>query len=347
MGSSDLYRQAGVDIDTGNAAVSLMRAAVESTHGPRVLSSAGLFGGAYALQGDTVLVASADSVGTKVRLCALLGRHSSAGVDLVNHCVNDVLTTGALPLFFLDYFASSQVVPDIVAKVVEGLASACREAGCALLGGETAELPGMYVPGEYDVAGFIVGSVRRDMLLDGSDIRPGDVLIGLPSAGLHTNGFSLVHHVLSGGGSRTVSPEMLTTPDADLGAAPADLLLGHHHSYLHVVAPLLEERLIKGIAHITGGGLIENLPRVLPEGLSVAIDPSSWSPPAVFGWLQRRGKVSSEEMFRVFNMGVGLVLYAGGASADTILDRVPSSWVLGQVSEGGEPRVRFDGTTDA
>lgn len=331
-----------MDIDAGNRAVSLMRAAVESTHGPQVLSGTGLFGGLYALDGDTVLVASTDSVGTKVRLAALLGRHSSVGIDLVNHCVNDILTTGARPLFFLDYFASSQTVPEIVASVVEGLAEACRTAGCALLGGETAELPGMYVPGEYDVAGFVIGSVRREEMLDSDYVSAGDVLIGLPSAGLHTNGFSIVHSILSGGVAQPISPQALLAPDEELGVPLADVLLEPHRSYLDVVAPLLSERQVLAIAHITGGGMIENLPRVLPDGLSARVDTTSWRPPAIFGWLKRRGNVSDTEMFRVFNMGVGMVLTVSAEVSEGVISRVPGAWRLGEVVEGGE-RVQLTG----
>lgn len=343
----EAYKRAGVDIDSGNRAVELMRAAVQSTHGPRVVSGTGLFGGMYALGDDTVLVASTDSVGTKLRLSSLLGRHEWVGIDLVNHCVNDVLTTGARPLFFLDYYASSRTVPEVVAGVVEGLAQACREAGCALLGGETAELPGMYAPGEYDIAGFVVGSVRREDLLDGARIKPGDMLLGLPSAGLHTNGFSLVHSILTDGGAHAVDIEALQAPDEELGAPLADLLLEPHRSYLGPVTPLIERRKIKGIAHITGGGLMENVPRVLPEGLSARIDTDSWTPAPIFGWLQRRGDVSRAEMFRVFNMGAGLVLVVAADDAQYLIDELSGAWVLGEVVESNGPRVQLAGESGA
>lgn len=335
--SSEVYRQAGVDIDSGNRAVDLMRAAVRSTHGPQVLTGPGLFGGAFALDADTVLVASTDSVGTKLRVAARLGRHRGIGVDLVNHCVNDILTLGARPLFFLDYFATSSLDPAVASEVVSGLAAACREAGCALLGGETAELPGMYVPGEYDVAGFIVGSVERGSLLDGTRVRAGDALLALPSSGLHTNGFSLVNRILEGGtGSKPVTEEMLLAPDASLGGALADVLLEPHRSYFDAASPLLEEGLVRALAHITGGGLIENLPRALPQGLSARVDTTTWTPQPVFDWIARMGDVSPAEMYRVFNMGVGLVLVVPVEAEEDVLARLPDAWRLGEVMQGGE-----------
>ncbi len=334
--TSEAYKRSGVDIEGGNRAVELMRSAVQSTHGPQVLAGTGAFGGAYALDGDTVLVASTDSVGTKVRLASRLGRHRGIGLDLVNHCVNDVLAMGARPLFVLDYFASSKVLPEAVAEIVQGIADACRGAGAALLGGETAELPGMYMQGEYDIAGFIVGMVPRDRLLPNS-VRSGDVLIGLPSSGLHTNGFSLVHHILSREGLD--APEALLSPRQGLPQPLADLLLEPHKSYFPEVWPLLEARLVRGIAHITGGGLIENLPRSLPVGLQARVDVSTWHPPAIFGWLQERGAVTSDEMYRVFNMGVGMVLIVSPADRDAVLDGIAGSWLIGEVTEGTEPFV--------
>ena len=332
--TGDAYKRAGVDIDAGNRAVELMRSAVLSTHGPRVLAGAGLFGGAYSLC-DTVLVASTDSVGTKLRLASRLGRHRGIGLDLVNHCANDVLCLGARPLFFLDYFASSRLHPEVVAEVVDGLAAACRDAGCALLGGETAELPGIYAPGEYDIAGFIVGSVARDRLLDSSRAREGDTLIALPSSGLHTNGYSLVHSILEGGdGHEPLSDAELLEYDEALGGSLADVLLEPHRSYLPLVSPLLDRGTVRAIAHITGGGLPENLPRCLPEGLGARVDASSWTPPPVFNWLQERGAVSSREMYRVFNMGVGLVLVVAPEDAPGLLAELPGAWPLGEVVEG-------------
>ena len=335
--SGEVYRQAGVDIDSGNRAVDLMHAAVRSTHGPQVLTGPGLFSGAYALDGDTVLVASTDSVGTKLRIAAQLGRHAGIGVDLVNHCVNDILTLGARPLFFLDYFATSSIDPAIVSEVVGGLAAACREAGCALLGGETAELPGMYVPGEYDVAGFVVGSVQRRGLLDGARVRVGDALLALPSSGPHTNGFSLVNQILEvGEGSGSMTEATLLAHDATLGASLADVLLEPHRSYLGPVLPLLEDGLVRALAHITGGGIVENVPRALPQGLSARVETTTWNSPPVFNWIAQKGGVSRAEMYRVFNMGVGLVLVVAAEAADEVLARLPEAWRLGEVVQGGE-----------
>lgn len=327
----DAYRRAGVDIDAGNEAVRLMCAAVASTHGPQVLSGTGFFGGAYSLDHSTVLVASTDSVGTKLRLSSRLGRHSDVGVDLVNHCVNDVLTLGATPLFFLDYFATSALQPQVTAAVVEGIALACREAGCALLGGETAELPGMYVSGEYDVAGFIVGGVSSDRMLGAERVRAGDVLLGLPSSGPHTNGFSLIHKILEG---RSMSVQQLQAHDAVLGGSLADLLLAPHRSYLTAIKPLLRSGTLKALAHITGGGLLENLPRCLPSHLSAVVDLAAWETPRVFRWLQERGSVSEREMYRVFNMGVGMVVIVAAADAPSILAALDGAWEIGRVHDG-------------
>lgn len=343
---SEAYRRAGVDIDAGNRAVELMRAAVASTHGRQVLAGTGAFGGAYALGGEDVLVASADSVGTKLRLNALVGRHRDVGVDLVNHCANDVLAMGARPLFFLDYYASSRVVPEVVAAVVEGLAEACRAAACALLGGETAELPGMYAPGAYDIAGFMVGMARRGELLDGSRVRAGDVLVALPSSGLHTNGFSLVHHVLSDGGSAPITARALRRVVPELGGSLEDALLEPHRSYLPDVLPLVRRGDVHAVAHITGGGIVENVPRVIPDGLCAHVDTRSWTPPPIFGWLRDRGGITDEEMYRVFNMGAGLVLVLAQAHLPQVLAGCPGAWIIGEVTEG-EQRLSLSGVGDA
>ncbi|MDP9351137.1 MAG: phosphoribosylformylglycinamidine cyclo-ligase [Chloroflexota bacterium] len=330
----DAYRRAGVDIDAGNVAVSLMRSAVSSTHGPGVLSTTGSFGGAFRFGDGAVLVASTDSVGTKLRLSSRLGRHADVGVDLVNHCINDILTVGARPLFFLDYFATSALDPEHVAQVVTGVAAACRDAGCALLGGETAELPGMYMPGEYDVAGFIVGSVSEHEMLGPHRVEARDVLLGLPSSGPHTNGFSLINRLLGDRASAFVSDKELERTDPGLGGSLADLLLAPHRSYLPTVAPLLESEALHAIAHITGGGLIENLPRCLPPHLSASVQLNSWTPPPVFGWVQRKGQVTLDEMYRVFNMGVGMVLVVPSTDARRVLDSIDGAWELGTVCAG-------------
>src|SRR5687767_5339131 len=258
------YRQAGVDIDAGNEVVRRIRTLARSTNTPGVLSDIGSFGGLFRLDAagmqDPVLVSSADGVGTKLKVAFMTGEHRTIGRDLVNHCVNDILVQGAEPLFFLDYLATGKLDPDVAVQIVEGLAAACKENGCALLGGETAEMPGFYADGEYDVAGFIVGVVERERLIDGRSIRPGDRLIGLTSSGLHTNGYSLARRIafdVAGLRPDSAVPE--------LGGPIADILLTPHRSYLPVVKPVLNTQLIKGMAHITGGGITDNLPRVLPE----------------------------------------------------------------------------------
>jgi phosphoribosylformylglycinamidine cyclo-ligase len=301
------YKKSGVDIDAGNEVVRRIRSLARGTFTPGVLSEIGSFGGLFQLGAsgvdDPVLVASADGVGTKLRLAFMTGVHTTIGVDLVNHCTNDILVQGAQPLFFLDYLATGRLDPDVAVQIVEGLATACRDNGCALLGGETAEMPGFYGDGEYDVAGFIVGVVPRSKVIDGKAIVPGDVLVGLPSSGLHTNGYSLARRIAFDVAQldvRAVVPE--------LGRPIGEALLVPHRSYLPVIRPLLDNTLIKGMAHITGGGITDNLPRVLPAGTHARIVRSSWRTPAVFEWLQRAGDVPDADMFRTFNMGIGLIL---------------------------------------
>ncbi len=313
------YKASGVDIDAGNEAVRRIRSLARGTFTPGVLSDIGSFGGLFRLDRDRyqepVLVSSADGVGTKLKVAFMTGRHGTVGADLVNHCVNDILVQGAEPLFFLDYLATGRLDPAVAAEVVGGIALACRENGCALLGGETAEMPGFYADGEYDIAGFIVGIVERFRVIDGRSIVPGDVLIGLPSAGLHTNGYSLARRVLfetTGWTAGTVVPE--------LGVTVGDALLAPHRSYLPVVRPLLPGQTLKGLAHITGGGITENLPRVLPEGCSAEIDLRAWSVPALFQLLQERGQIPRDEMFRAFNMGIGLVLVCAPGETERIIN---------------------------
>jgi phosphoribosylformylglycinamidine cyclo-ligase len=330
------YRQSGVDIDAGNETVRRIKQLARATFTPGVLSEIGSFGGLFKLDRDAfkepVLVASADGVGTKLKVAFMTGRHDTVGADLVNHCVNDILVQGARPLFFLDYLATGRLSPDVAEQVVAGVARGCRENGCALLGGETAEMPGFYADGEYDIAGFIVGVVDRDRVINGSTIAPGDVLIGLPSAGLHTNGYSLARRVFfetSGYRVDAYVPELRGT----IG----DVLLAEHKSYLRTVWPLIEARLIKGMAHITGGGITENLPRILPEGCSAAIDPHSWTPLPVFGVLQERGGIATDEMFRAFNMGIGLILVCAPAHVDQVLSAStgePAASIIGHIIRG-------------
>jgi phosphoribosylformylglycinamidine cyclo-ligase len=329
------YRQSGVDIDAGNEAVRRIKSLARSTYTPGVLSGVGSFGGLFALGknvADPVLVASADGVGTKLKVAFMAGVHDTIGVDLVNHCVNDILVQGARPLFFLDYLATGRLSPDVAEQVVRGMAAACRDNECALLGGETAEMPGFYADGEYDVAGFIVGLVSRERIIDGRTIVAGDSLIALPSSGLHTNGYSLAR--------RIVFEKLGLRVDShvdQLGETVGAALLRTHRSYLGPIAPLLDGGLIKGMAHITGGGITENLPRTLPEGLTFALDRSSWQIPPLFAWLQRAGQIDDGEMFRAFNMGVGLILVCSPQSTPEALStlRPAGAWVLGDVRGRG------------
>ena len=328
------YRQAGVNIDAGNETVRRIKALAKKTYTPGVLSGVGSFGGLFAL-GKTVeepvLVASADGVGTKLKVAFMAGVHETIGLDLVNHCVNDILVQGAQPLFFLDYLATGRLAPDVAEQIVAGIARACEDNGCALLGGETAEMPGFYADGEYDVAGFIVGLVARSKVVDGRGIEAGDCLIALPSTGLHTNGYSLARKIAFEHLGLSVESQV-----AELGETVGAALLRPHRSYLRPVMPLLETGWIKGMAHITGGGITENLPRTLPDGRGFRLDRSSWSVPPIFRWLQRAGRVGDDEMFRAFNMGVGLILVSAASRANTVLDRLRAAdehpWLLGHVT---------------
>ena len=279
---------------------------------------------------EPILVSSADGVGTKLKVAFMTGRHNTVGADLVNHCVNDILVQGARPLFFLDYLATGRLDPDVAVQIVDGLASACRENGCALLGGETAEMPGFYADGEYDVAGFIVGLVDRTRVIDGRSIRAGDRLLGLPSSGLHTNGYSLARRIAFERAGLHVNDAV-----PELGQAIGEALLVPHRSYLSLIAPLLETGRIKGMAHITGGGITDNLPRILPEGLEAAIDRNSWIVPPIFRWLQRTGQVPDDDMMRTFNMGIGLIVACAAEESGALLDALASA---------GEPGAREIGT---
>jgi phosphoribosylformylglycinamidine cyclo-ligase len=312
------YKQSGVDIDAGHEVVRRIKALARGTFTPGVISEIGSFGGLFRLDAagveDPVLVASADGVGTKLRVAFMTGVHTTIGTDLVNHCVNDVLVQGAQPLFFLDYLATGRLDPDVAVQIVEGLAAACRENGCALLGGETAEMPGFYADGEYDVAGFIVGIVARRRLIDGKRIVPGDVLIGVPSSGLHTNGYSLARRIAFDVAGLTVDSMV-----PELGTTIGKALLVPHRSYLPLIRPLLTQGVIKGMAHITGGGITDNLPRILPDQTHAVITRSSWTVPPIFDWLQRTAGVPQEDMLRTFNMGIGLIVACTPGDADAIL----------------------------
>ena len=334
------YKQAGVDIDAGNDVVRRIRSLARGTFTPGVLSEIGSFGGLFGLNAagisDPVLVASADGVGTKLRLAFLTGVHRTIGIDLVNHCVNDILVQGAQPLFFLDYLATGRLDPDVAVQVVEGLSAGCRANGCALLGGETAEMPGFYADGEYDVAGFIVGAVARDRLIDGSTITPGDALIGVPSSGLHTNGYSLARRIVFDLAGLRVDSHV-----AELGTTIGAALLEPHRSYLPLIRPILPSGLIKGMAHITGGGITDNLPRILPKGAAARIDRSAWQVPPLFQWLQRTGQVPDDDMYRTFNMGIGLIVACADVAADQVLADLaaagePHATRIGRVTGDGE-----------
>ncbi len=298
------YKDAGVNIEAGNEAVERIKPAVASTWRPGVMGGLGGFGGLFSLDlkkyPDPVLVSGTDGVGTKLRLAFQMDQHQTIGQDAVAMCVNDVLVQGAEPLFFLDYLAVGQLIPEKVASIVEGVAEGCRQAGCALIGGETAEMPGFYPVDEYDIAGFAVGVVNRHKLIDGSGIRQGDVLLALPSSGLHSNGFSLVRKVFGDYDLGKVLPE--------LGQPLGEVLLTPTRIYVKSVLPILEKVDVPGMVHITGGGLTENIPRVLPQGLGVEIVLSSWEVPAIFKMLQKIGQVDGEEMLKTFNMGVGFIL---------------------------------------
>ncbi|MGO8686352.1 MAG: phosphoribosylformylglycinamidine cyclo-ligase [Candidatus Dormibacteria bacterium] len=307
------YADAGVDIDEGDRAVRLIKESVSATHGPEVLGGIGAFSGLFAFDPQRwkrpVLASSTDSVGTKVKVAIAAGRPRGIGIDLVNHCVNDILCSGAEPLFFLDYYATGRLSPEHLAAVVDGAASACGDAGCALIGGETAELPGLYALGDFDIAGFIVGCVERDEIIDGHRIEVGDALLGLPSSGLHTNGYSLVRHVLA---EREIGWDAVLPGTA---APVADLLLEPHRSYLPAVRELRSRVEIRGLAHITGGGLLGNLPRILPAGTAARIDRRAWEVPALFTALEAVGGVRADEMWRTFNMGIGMVVVVPAAAA--------------------------------
>ena len=317
MEKSISYSDAGVDIDAATHATDRIKELARRTFNDRTLSEIGSFGGMFdgAFPGlaQPVLVASADGVGTKLKIAFAAGVHNTVGRDLVNHCVNDILVQGARPLFFLDYVATGKLSPEVVASVVEGVANGCRENGCVLLGGETAEMPGFYGAGEYDIAGFIVGVVDRSKVIDGKSIKPGDVLLALPSAGLHTNGYSLARKLFF-----EIAGYEVDTHLPELGMTAGEALLQPHVSYLRPLEGLLDRGVIKGLAHITGGGLTDNIPRILPEGAAVRIEKGSWPVLPIFELFRRLGNVSDSEMYRTFNMGVGMVIVCSPHDVESI-----------------------------
>jgi len=311
--SKKAYAQAGVDVDLGNAVKSRIHNMVKVTHGPEVLGKIGGFGGLFSANfkgmKDPVLVSSVDGVGTKLKIAFAAGRHDTVGQDLVNHCIDDIAVLGARPLFFLDYIGAEKLEPAVFEELLSGFAKACRAGGCALIGGETAQMPGMYHPGEYDLAGTIVGVVDRKKMIDGSRIKPGDIVIGLPSNGLHTNGYSLARKVLFETMGLKLNSKLpgVTKPIGEE-------LLRVHRNYQPLLATL-PEKLVKGIAHITGGGLVDNFPRVLPENCDAIIETKRWKVPALFQHIQENGKVDAAEMYQVFNMGIGMTLVVAEADA--------------------------------
>jgi phosphoribosylformylglycinamidine cyclo-ligase len=338
------YQDAGVDIDEADQAVAAIRKLARRTFTPGVLTDIGTFGACYALNGfrQPVLISSADGVGTKLKVAFLTGRHDTVGEDLVNHCVNDIAVQGAVPLFFLDYLAAAKLEARVAAQVAAGLARGCRQNGCALIGGETAEMPDMYAAGEYDLAGFIVGAVERRSLITGQGIATDDVLLALPSTGLHTNGYSLARKLLfefAGYQAETQVPE--------LGGSVADALLRVHRSYLKPIRALAKLGLLRGAAHITGGGLSENTPRMLPKGLAAAIDTGTWQVPPLFALLRRLGNIPEDDYRRTFNLGVGMVLAVPAKQARRAIEVLrkagEDSWAIGVVKRAkrGGPRVEY------
>lgn len=336
------YRSAGVDINAGNALVERIKPIAARTRIPGVLAGLGGFGSLFELPKDRfrnpVLVAGTDGVGTKLKLAQQLNRHDTIGIDLVAMCVNDIVVQGAEPLFFLDYYACGKLDVEVAASVVAGIGQGCEQAGCALVGGETAEMPGMYAAGDYDLAGFCVGAVEKDNILDGSLVRRGDVLIGLASSGPHSNGYSLIRKIIERSGADL-------SQDLD-GASLGDRLMAPTRIYVKSLLQLLQEVPVHALAHITGGGLTENLPRVLPEGVCAVIDLDAWQRPAVFGWLQQQGGVEDSEMLRTFNCGIGMIVCVPAGRADAALARLnalgETACLIGEIVEtqGNEP-IRY------
>jgi phosphoribosylformylglycinamidine cyclo-ligase len=340
------YREAGVDIDAGDEFVDRIKPLVRSTFRPEVLTDLGGFGGLFQLQSkkykEPVLVSGTDGVGTKLKIAFMMDRHDTVGIDLVAMCVNDIVVSGAEPLFFLDYFATGKLAVPKAQQVVKGIAEGCRQAGCALIGGETAEMPAMYAEGEYDLAGFAVGVVDRSNIIDGKAIKPGDAIVGLASTGLHSNGFSLARHVFFDKAKLTISSRL-----QELDQPVGEVLLSPTRIYAKQILTLLQEFPIKGIAHITGGGITGNLPRVFPEGVRARINRKAWTVPPVFQALSKLGQVNPEEMFRVFNMGIGLILVVPPSSVSAVLTKAAAlgdrGWLIGEMvsATGGEPEVEY------
>ncbi|MBI4337491.1 MAG: phosphoribosylformylglycinamidine cyclo-ligase [Chloroflexi bacterium] len=332
----DTYRAAGVDRSTAARAKERISQHARTTFTPGVLGDIGFFGALFKVEGfkDPVLVSHTDGVGTKLKVASLLGRYETVGMDVVGHCVNDILTCGARPLFFLDYIGMGKLEPQRAEALVQGMAAACRAAGCALIGGETAEMPGVYHGDDFDLVGFVVGAVEREGIITGQGIQAGDVLLGVPSSGLHTNGFSLVRKVFDVDGH----PEVLRQRFPELGTALGDALLAPHRCYYPLLAPALPH--IKGMAHITGGGFPENVDRILPQGLAARIRKAAWQVPPLFRLIQRQGGIPEHEMYAVFNMGIGMVLAVAAGQVGAVQQAVPEAVAIGEVvPQAGEEQV--------
>ena len=330
----DAYAQAGVDIKAADKAKELIKRLARSASRPEVLTDIGLFGGMFQLADYTepVLVSSVDGVGTKLKIASLLNKHDTVGIDLVNHCVNDILTCGASPLFFLDYIAMGKLLPERVESIVSGIAQACKNVGCALIGGETAEMPGIYQGDDYDLVGFIVGVVEKANILNGSAISSGDIILGLPSSGLHTNGYSLVRKVFD----IDRDPSALKVSYTELKRTLGDELLQPHRCYYSELKPVLP--MIKGLAHITGGGFEGNIPRILPQGLAAQISKDAWQVPPIFKLIQERGKIKEAEMHQVFNMGIGMVIICSPRDIAKLTAALPESPKIGKVIQSTDSK---------
>lgn len=344
---SDAYRNAGVDIDAGNEAVERMKKHVKKTFRPEVLTGLGGFGALFQPDmkkyEEPILVSGTDGVGTKLKIAFAMDQHDTIGIDAVAMCVNDVVVQGAEPLFFLDYLACGKVLPEKIEAIVKGIADGCEQAGCALIGGETAEMPGMYADGEYDIAGFTVGIVDRKRLIDGSTIAPGDVVIGLPSSGVHSNGFSLVRKVLLEDAGMTLQTAVDT-----LGGKLGEALLTPTRIYVKPLLELLKDYQVKGMVHVTGGGFYDNIPRVLPENVQVEVELGSWPVLPIFDLIQQKGNISEYDMYRTFNMGIGMILVVSEQDSAAVLDKLSAlgeqAYRIGKVAQGQEG-VRLIGGT--
>jgi phosphoribosylformylglycinamidine cyclo-ligase len=323
----DAYARAGVDVNAADKAKELIKRLARSTSRPEVLTDIGLFGGMFQLKGYTepVLISSVDGVGTKLKIASFLNKHDTVGVDIVNHCVNDILTCGASPLFFLDYIAMGKLIPEKVESIVSGISRACKNVGCALIGGETAEMPGMYQGDDYDLVGFIVGAVEKTNILSGNSIASGDIILGLPSSGLHTNGYSLVRKVFD----IDRNPSSLQVSYPELKRTLGEILLQPHRCYYSELKPVLP--MIKGMAHITGGGFEGNIPRILPQGLAVQLDKDAWQVPPIFRLIQEKGKIKEAEMYQVFNMGIGMVIFCSPQQVAKLTAALPETKKIGKV----------------